>query len=87
MPALSQILFYQETLCTPAGTECYKYLKENREKCVTPCNGVFAGVDKDKDFKQVEEMEDFKSILEDYKEYKTNYAKRGFTEKAAKGIL
>ena len=40
---------------------------------------MYAGVSRDQNFKQVEEMEDFKTILDQYKEYKTGYSKdKGF---------
>ena len=55
--------------------ECYKKIKEETEKCLIPCKGVFAGVYKDEFNIQVEKMEDFGSILDNYKEYKTGYSK------------
>ena len=69
------ILFPQESVCTPAGSECYKPIKSLESKCLSPCQGVFAGVDKNKNFKQVEDMMAFNQIFESYKLYKTGYSK------------
>ena len=68
-----KIQFSQESLCTPAGIECYKSIKLVVDKCLSPCKGVFSGVDKRTNLKQVEDIIDFKDILYNYKNYKTGY--------------
>ena len=65
----------QQPLCNPTGIECFKSMKQEKENCLAPCKGVFAGLDRDKDFIQVEDMEDFKDILNEYRQYKTGYDK------------
>ena len=42
-------------------------------KCLTPCKGIFADVQKDTNMWKLEEIKDFKNILDDYKDYKTGY--------------
>ena len=50
------------------------------EKCLTPCKGVFADVKEEKILKKVEEIENFKKILENYKEFKTGFKNDRYTE-------
>ena len=70
---------YKETICTPAGTECYKSINEEKDKCLNPCKGVFADVKKNRNIKKIEEAEDFRNILDSYKEYKNGYS-QGYSE-------
>ena len=68
-------------MCTPAGIECYESVKEIIGKCLIPCQGIFADVVKDTDFKQMEEIDEFKTVLEEYNNYKTGYARNSkYTE-------
>ena len=45
------------------------------EKCVTPCKGVFADVQKNTNLRKLEEVDDFQNILDNYKDYKSGYSK------------
>ena len=71
-------LYHQESLCTPAGTECYQHVKDAPEKCVTPCKGLYADVKKDVEIKKVEEMSKFDKLISDYEKYKRGNNKEIF---------
>ena len=75
---LHNVYFHQESVCTPAGTECYKSVKDAAEMCVTPCKGLYADVKKDVEIKKVEEMSKFSKLISDYEEYKRGYNKEIF---------
>ena len=55
-------LFVQETLCMPPGLECYKSVKKGSESCV-PCEGIYFHVNRDEDFKPVEQLEEYKTMV------------------------
>ena len=65
-------LFVQETLCMPPGLECYKSVKKGSESCV-PCEGIYFHVNRDEDFKPVEQLEVYKTTIQNYKEYKSGF--------------
>ena len=66
-------LFYQETLCTPAGNECYKSMSLSPKNCLSPCKGFYADVEKDVDIKNVEDLRKFDKIIENYEHYKRGF--------------
>ena len=71
-------------MCTPAGRQCFKSIKQENVKCKTPCKGVFADVEKNDDYLPVEDMVDFEKILYIYKKYKAGFKdEKGYTEKVA----
>ena len=55
----------------PPGLECYKSVETYSEKCIIPCKGTYADVTKGEDFKQVEEIEQLRTTLNEYRKYKT----------------
>ena len=59
----------------PPGLECYKSVEKRSDKCI-PCKGIFLHVERDDDFKPVEELKEFKPTLERYKEYKSGFINR-----------
>ena len=61
-------------MCTPVGTECYKSIKDQEVKCLIPCKGVFADVQKITFEYNLHTIEDFKNILYDYRGYKAAYS-------------
>ena len=60
----------------PPGLECYKSVKKTSDKCLIPCKGVFADVEKREDYKQVEAIEKFRYTLHDYRDYKSGFITR-----------
>ena len=60
-------------MCLPAGIECYKSIKEEEIKCLVPCKGVFADVQRNLNIKKVKEIEDFKLTFDEYKAFKSGY--------------
>ena len=66
----------QENLCNPAGTTCYKRVKENMEKCFIPCKGLYADVEKGLEVIKIrQDKRRFYKLIENYDKYK-----RGFEE-------
>lgn len=63
----------QETLCNPAGAECYKSVKEDETECLTPCEGLYADVEKEADKKNLDKIRKFEKLLENYEEYKRGF--------------
>ena len=57
----------------PPGLECYKSVKKSSEKCIIPCKGIYADVNRVEDFEKVEEIEKFGPTLESYKNYKSGF--------------
>ena len=55
--------------------ECYKSVIPNGEKCVAPCEGVYADVEKELNHEKVEEMRKFDQLMANYEEYKRGYEK------------
>ena len=60
-------------MCTPIGRECYDLIKEDDIECVTPCQGIFADVDKDKNTKLTDDNEVMKQVLKEYEIYKNGF--------------
>ena len=60
-------------MCTPIGRECYDSVNKDDIKCVTPCQGIFADVDKDKNTKLTDDNEVMKQVLEEYEIYKNGF--------------
>ena len=60
-------------MCTPIGRECYDLINEDDIKCVTPCQGIFADVDKDKNTKLTDDNEVMKQVLKKYEIYKNGF--------------
>ena len=60
----------------PPGLECYKSVKKTSDKCLIPCKGVFADVEKGEDYKQVEAIEKFRATLHNYEDYKSGFITR-----------
>ena len=67
--------FLQESLCTPAGFECYKNIQQDPTNCLIPCKGLYADVEKGEKILKVEDLRIFDSLIEDYKRYKSGYTK------------
>ena len=65
----------QESLCTPAGIECYKNIQLDPTKCLAPCKGLYADVEKGEEIQNVEDLKKFDALIEDYKRYKRGYSK------------
>jgi hypothetical protein len=57
----------------PPGLECYKSVKKSSDKCIIPCTGIYADVYRDEDFKPVEEIDKFRTTLENYENYKSGF--------------
>ena len=55
--------------------ECYKTVKKGSKKCI-PCKGFYFQVERDEDFKPVEELKEFETTLVKYKEYKSKLINR-----------
>ena len=66
---------FEETLCNPSGTECYKSVKEDATKCLPPCKGLYADVEKEVLKKKLKDIRKFDKLLENYEAYK-----RGFVD-------
>ena len=79
---ISSLLLLQEQICIPQGVECYEYIMDEIEKCLTPCEGVFADVSENTNFKKVEEIQHFNKILKSYKEFKTGFKNDKYAEGA-----
>ena len=60
----------------PPGLECYKSIQKVSDKCIIPCNGVYAEVIGDVDARPEEEIKKFKDGLHFYKEYKSGFLNR-----------
>ena len=69
------MIIHKKSICTPVGTECYKSIEQKKENCLASCRGVFADVIKKTNVKRIEDMVDFRGILEEYKKYKSGYRK------------
>ena len=57
----------------PPGLECYKSIPKVSDKCLIPCTGVYAVVEKDWNVKPEEEIKKFKAALDLYKKYKSGF--------------
>ena len=66
---------YQENICSPNGTECYKNLRQDSGKCLMPCKGVYADVVKDMDIINVRELRKFDKLVKSYENYKRDFVK------------
>ena len=65
----------------PPGLECYKNLTLTLGKCLPPCKGIYAGVQK----KEGEErkrmnLEKFNDMVIEYKKYKSGFLNDNVTE-------
>ena len=67
----------QETLCTPLGRECYDSITQEDIKCVLPCEGIFADVDKTKTTKAEDDNEVQKKVIDEYQMYKHGFNNSG----------
>ena len=55
-----------------------------KSKCLTPCKGVYADVQKNLNSMPLEDIADFKQILDNYKEYKNGFKnEKGYTKEVA----
>ena len=55
-----------------------------KSKCLTPCKGVYADVQKNINSMPLEDIADFKQILDNYKEYKNGFKnEKGYTKEVA----
>ena len=64
----------ESLLCTPAGAECHTSIKKQAGKCLSSCKGVFADVKKNKFEYNLNTIEDYENIMDEYKEYKNGYS-------------
>ena len=62
------ITFFQGPLCAPLGLECYQSINIDAERCLTPCKGVYADVDRKADLN--DKIENVGMIAEIYDKYK-----------------
>ena len=62
--------YSQENICSPTGTECYKNLRQDFGKCLIPCKGVYADVERDIEVMKVEELRKFDKLVKNYEKYK-----------------
>ena len=62
-------------MCTPLGLDCYKGVRTDEAKCLNPCRGLYADVEKDNNLKSLGTIPNFASIFDSYESYK-----RGFQE-------
>ena len=67
-----EIQYFQGSLCTPVGIDCYRNLTNMKSNCLKGCNGLFAVLRG----KYSLENDDFENILSNYESYK-----RGFHDK------
>jgi hypothetical protein len=67
--------YYQEPICSPKGLDCYNIGIETDGNCLTSCEGLYADVFKDQEYKNVDDIKKFKPILRSYGEYKRGYSK------------
>ena len=68
-------IFQNDTVCLPPGLECYKTKVElDNEDCIIPCKGIYADLVR-KDIKDIEANSDFRSVYEEYKNYKGGFKK------------
>jgi hypothetical protein len=51
--------------------ERYKSIKKYSDEFSIPCKGIYVDVVKNEDVEKVEEMEEFRTTLNNYKKYKT----------------
>ena len=67
---------YKESLslCTPVGSSCFKSIKVEEGKCLTPCKGVFADVQKNTIEFDLNTIDDYQTILDNYTDYKSGYS-------------
>ena len=56
----------------PLGLKCYKEAKKSLEKCI-PCKGIYFKVERDKDFRVEERLEEISTFLDNYTEYKSGF--------------
>ena len=57
-----------------------------KSKCLTPCKGVYADVQKNTKSMPLENIADFKQILDNYKEYKNGFQNEKRYTKKVEGI-
>ena len=57
----------------PPGLECYGTVKPSAAECLRPCKGVYAEVEREGGGEEVERMDNFKPVLDRYKEYKSGF--------------
>ena len=55
--------------------DCYQNVKIDQRSCLAPCKGLYADVQKDTEFTNLDEIPKFASILSSYESFK-----RGFHE-------
>ena len=55
-------------LCTPAGVECHLFIKKQEGKCLTPCKGVFADVQKNTFEYDLNTIEDYRNIVDEIRD-------------------
>ena len=68
-------LFQNDTVCLPPGLDCYeKEVKESENNCTVPCKGIYADVTKG-DAEDLYTLDNFKPVLDKYKEYKSGFEK------------
>ena len=60
-------------MCTPLGLECYKGVKADNTKCLTPCRGLYADVQKDNNFRNLATIPNFASVYASYENYKKGF--------------
>ena len=66
---------YQEPLCTPLGLDCFKGVRTEKAKCLKPCRGLYADMEKDNKLESLGTIPNFASAYSSYESYK-----RGFQE-------
>ena len=62
-------------MCTPTGIECYQRMSIDTKHCLTSCNGLYADVTKNSNFKSLENIEKLESFMANYESYKRGFSK------------
>ena len=73
-------------MCLPKGTECYKSLSVDYAKCLVPCKGLFADVERGPDVHQVSDRKPPDNALVHYKDIKTGFKKNNINTHKIAGI-
>ena len=70
-------LWFKESLCTTSGKDCHKLLIEIKSKCLAPCEGIFADVQKMTNRESSEDIGDLKTLVDEYEGFKKGFTNRG----------
>ena len=57
----------------PPGLECYKSVELSSDACIIPCKGLYADVEREEAVENIESIEKFQPVLDQYKQYKAGF--------------